>query len=143
MDFKKQQNEIADYIKDNYDNYLQDYNIDNFELTTEYIDFDKFKNNFIIFLDFDNITFPDRYNDSCSSTQTLIINIFLVFRGDTPANLNDKMMNSTSAFYDMIKNIDIRNAIFTKINNIEFFKYIEGNKNIVSSKITIEVNIEV
>lgn len=144
MDFLKTQNFVMDYIRDNYGGYLSEFNIEPPFITSEFIDFDRFKKKFVCFVDFESSTFSvaDRYNDDCSKTEKSTINIFLAFREDTPTNLNDRMLNATTAFYNMNKEKRISNIISSNINRVDFFKYIEGNNNIFSSKLTIELFIE-
>ena len=144
IDFKQQQDDLNNYIKDNFPKFLKEHKIEEPFYTNEYLDFDKIKKNFALFLEFDNSTFPTTGNfiDDCSDTEKLLVNVFLVFRNDTPENLNTKMLNATSAFWNMIR-LEQFDAITTHINKIEFFKYVEGNMNLMSSKITIELTKEV
>lgn len=143
IDFLKQQQDIIDYITDNYQEYLNNYSIEKPQVVSDFLDFDRFKNSFTCFVDFDNSTFPNGgYNDDCSKTENLVVNIFLAFRNDTPSNLNNKMLNATTAFYNMIRNNEM-NTITANINRIEFFKYVEGTNNIFASKLTLELNKEI
>jgi len=142
IDFKTKQNNIIDFITNNYSNYLSEYNIKIPFITNEFIDFDRFKNDFICFVEFDSTTYPFTYNDDCSITENNIINIYLAHRNNTPDNLNNLMLNSTSAFFKMFRGKGISNSINQKINRIDFFKYIEGTTNICCSKIVLELSIE-
>jgi len=144
VDFKKTQDIIVDYINKNYSDYLSIFGIENPFITTEFIDFDKFKKKFIVFIEFDSSTFSitDKWNDDCSQTEKLIVNIFLAFREDTPANLNDRMLNATTAYFNMNREKRINNIINSHITRVDFFKYVEANTNIFSSKLTLEINIE-
>jgi len=143
MDFRKRLEELENYLN-NYEKYLNDYNIKPPKITTEYIDFDKFKNDFVLYMEFDSSSFPlaDKNNDDCSQTELLKINIYLVFRNDTPKNLNNKTMDATSAFYSMAKELNISGLVFSSISKIDFFKYIEGTANIYASKITLDLSLE-
>ena len=144
MNFKKQQEIINEYINENYLKYLMEYNIPNKPIiTNDYIDFDRFKNNFICFIEFDTSNFPITYKDDCSLTENLIVNFYLTHRNNTPELLNELMLDSTSAFFNMIRENQVKNVIEQKINKIDFFKYIEGKNNIFCSKIVLELNIEV
>jgi len=144
MDFKKQQQIINDFIENQFIKYLSEYDILNKPvITNDYIDFDKYKNNFVCFIEFDTSNFPNTYKDDCSYTENLFINVYLTHRNYTPENLNTLMLDSTSAFFKMVRENIINNVIEQKINKIEFFKYIEGKNNIFCSKIILELNIEV
>jgi len=144
MDFKKTQDIIVDYIRNNFDDYLSVFNIERPFITEEFIDFDRFKKKFVCYVEFDSSTFSitDKWNDDCSQTEKLIVNIFLAFREDTPANLNNRMLNATTAYFNMNKEKRISNIISSHITRVDFFKYVEANTNIFSSKLTLEINIE-
>ena len=141
IDFQLQQNDIKQYIENNY----QKHSDNNFNIVTDYLDFDRYKQNFIINIDFDNITFPhSNINDDCSEVERLAVNIYLVHRNNTPNNLNAIMLNAASAFYKLVKDMKKDNLFYDiKINNINFFKYIEGTTNIMASKFALEINIEI
>jgi hypothetical protein len=152
IDFKEQRDILIEFINGNYEEYLNRINIKNpLDLsikkpliTDEFIDFDKNKSDFVCYIEYDNISFPQsRYNDDCSQTENIIINIFLVFRNSTPSNLNNSMLNATSAFLNMVRNEQFNDAVTSRINKVDFFKYIEGSNNIVSSKLTLEINEEI
>lgn len=141
VDYKKQLENIKNYIK-KYNDYLTP--IEEYTIIDDFIDFDRYKQNFIIFIEIDNINYPiTNFNDDCGGIQKMTFNIYLVFRGDTPANLNNKMLNASSSFYELIKHNDIENIMNTNINRVDFFKYIEGSKNIISSKFTIQFDMEI
>ena len=142
MDLKKQQENIIDFIRTYYQEYLKEYGITtDFELTNDFIDFDRFKNDFIVFLEYDSVDFPQsKFNDDCQQMTRIYLNIYLVLRNDTPLNLNDKLLNATSAFGQMINENYVDNFTSAAINKIDFFKYIEGNRNIVSSKIVLNID---
>jgi len=142
IDYKKQQNKIIDYINNNYPNYLSAHNINAPFLTTDYIDFDRFKNDFICFIEFDYSTFPNS-KDDCGMNETSFINIYLTHRNNKPDNLNNLMLDSTSAFYEMFRDNYISGVFTQKINRVDFFKYIEGSNNIFCSKIVLELNLEI
>jgi hypothetical protein len=144
MDFRKQEEIITDYLKNNFEKYLQEFNLKAPEVVNDFLDFDKYKQSFIVFIDFDEVDFPQSgFNDSCSKTQRLAINFYLVFRNDAPANLQTKMLDATSAFCEMMWEFDARKFLSSRVNKIHFFKFIEGANNIMSSKFTVEFEVEV
>jgi len=145
IDFKRQRDDLIEYIENNYLDYLIEYNIEKPFITDEFIDFDKFKKKFVCYIEFDSSSFPtvNQFNDDCSNIENLITNIYLVFREDTANNLNDKMLNATTAFIKMIKKEQMNKIINSNVNRVDFFKYIEGNNNIVSSKLILEINKEI
>jgi hypothetical protein len=85
MNFKQQQEAVINYIKDNYKNYLPSH-ITEPEITTEFLDFDKFKSNFTLFIDFARIDFrQSNYADDCEDIEHLALTIYLVHRNNTSA----------------------------------------------------------
>jgi hypothetical protein len=143
MDFKEQKDVIIKYIEDNFNLYLGQYDLNVPKITEDFIDFDKFKHDFILFIECDTINFLNTFNDDCSETERLLMNFYLVFRNDTPINLNEKMLNASSAFGTLIKEFRLDFFLSSNINNINFFKYIEGSTNIVASKFTVQFEIEI
>jgi len=142
IDFKKQEENIINYVTENYGFFLNNFNIKPPKITAEFLDFDKYKNDFVCYIEFDNSAFSDRFNDDCTKTETLYINVYLAHRNNTPEKLNSLMLNSTSAFYNMIHIKEMKNIIKQTVNKADFFKYIEGANNIFCGKLSIELIIE-
>ena len=142
INLNKQLEIIIDYFTLNYPEYLKDYKIDLPFITTEYIDFDKFKNDFVMYVEFDSINFSkSAYEDDCEFIEKLLMNVFLVIRNDTVKNLDKKIMDATTGFFNLLKNKKIKISDNITVKNIDFFKYVEGNKNLVSSKFSLELEI--
>ena len=96
MSIKRIQDILVNKIESNFENYLNEYEIDPPKVTTEFVDFDKFKHNFVCFVEFESISFQrnDRFSDSCSKTGHYYINIYLVFRNGLPEDIqNDNFLN--------------------------------------------------
>jgi len=143
MNFKEQEKAITEYVKNNFQNYLKEFNLKDPEIVNDWLDFDKYKQSFICFIDFDEVDFPfSKFSDSCSETQRLVVEFYLVFRNDTPSNLQNKMLDGTSAFCEMMWEFDVRKFLSARINKINFFKFIEGSNNIMSSKFTVQFEVD-
>jgi hypothetical protein len=144
MTFKEQQDTLIDFIKDNYKNYLPSH-IDEPEITQEFLDFDRFKNDFTIFIDFSKIGFPNsNYKDDCGDIENLSVVIYLVHRNNQSAILNELNLDASFAFYKMIQeNPSLGIAQETMIESLDFYKYIEGQKYLVCTEINLSLNIEV
>jgi hypothetical protein len=142
IDFKTQQKKIIEFITDNYKNYLPD-NLKDYELTTSFLDFDKFKNNFTLFIDFSQINFKQsNYDDDCEDIEHCSISVYLVHRNNTSEVLQSNNLDSAFAFYKMIK--EKLNLIFVKeitIESIDFYNWVEGNKFLVVSEIALSLQI--
>jgi hypothetical protein len=144
MNFKTQQETLINFIKDNYKNYLPSH-ISEPEITTEFLDFDKFKGNFTLFIDFSRIDFrQSNYEDDCRDIEHLSVVIYLVNRNNPSAVLNELNLDSTFAFYKMIQeNLGLGIAQNTIIDGIDFYKYVEGQKYLVCSEINLSLDVEI
>ena len=129
MDLIKVQDDFINLIKNNYN--------EKYILTTDYIDLDSYKNDFTIFVEFENIEPKDNLSDDCRQYGKLNLQIYLVMRNDTSQNLRSKLLKATSDVYKILFDNDI------EVKNIEFYNYVTGTKYIVASEfnLTLEINI--
>jgi hypothetical protein len=144
MTFKDQQEKIIGFISDNYKKYLP-VAINEPEITTEALDFDKFKGDFTLFVDFSKIGFTQsNYKDDCGDMEQLSLIVYLVHRNNKSSVLNDNNLNSAYSFYEMLKeNQSLGIAQNTTIDSIDFYKYIEGTKYNVCTEIDMLLSIEI
>jgi hypothetical protein len=143
MTFKQQQDIIIQYILDNYSNYLPD-NLKQFEITCAFLDLDRFKKSFTVFLDFNKVSFPDtRYEDDCKNVEQLLLTIYLVHRNAQSEVLKENCLDSSWAFYKMIGELKIKTINEFNIDSLEFFDYAEGNKFLVVSEISCVINLDI
>jgi hypothetical protein len=142
VNFKDQQNTIINFISQNYKNYLPAH-INEPEVTTEFLDFDKFKGDFTLFIDFARIGFPQsNYDDDCGDIEHLALTIYLVHRNNKSEVLQANNLDSAFAFYEMIKDKpDLGVAQINTIESIDFYNYAEGNKFLVVSEISLSLII--
>jgi hypothetical protein len=142
IDFLEQQEKLELFIKDNYQKYLDKYGIKSFEVTTDFLDFDRYKNDFTLFIDFSKVNFSS--DDDCYDTEKLSVNFFLVVRNDTSKNIKTKLLDSSSALYTMIKENNSLGMFYkTIINEIQFYNYAEGSKYIMIADFDIALELEV
>ena len=127
MELLNEQEKFIDLIKNEYP--------ENPEITTEFLDLDKFKNDSTLFIDFANLEFKSDIDDDCGEYGRLAVQCYLVLRNDTPKNLNNKLLNNTGTFYKFLK----ENSI--KIESIDFYNYASGTKYIVASEFSLILNI--
>jgi hypothetical protein len=144
MTFKEQQDILIKFIKENYKNFLPSH-ITEPEITTEFLDFDKYKGNFTLFIDFTKIGFPNsNYDDDCGDMENLSLTIYLVHRNNQSAVLNELNLDSAYSFYSMIKDYpSLGIAQKTAIESIDFYKYTEGNKYLVCTEINLILEVEI
>jgi hypothetical protein len=142
MNFREQQEIIYNFIINNYNDYLPGHLKDP-TYTTAFLDFDKFKSDFTVFVDFARINFPDSdYRDDCEDVENLALTIYLVHRNNTSEVLQANNLDSAHAFYKMVRekySFGIANA--TIINSIDFYNWVEGNKYLVVTEINLSLDI--
>jgi hypothetical protein len=144
MDFKEQQRALKNFIIANYYKYLPEL-MSGPEITTEFLDFDKFKNDFTLFLDFQKIDFSQSaYQDDCGDIERLSLTVYLVRRNSTTTVLQDDVLDAAYAFYKLVKeNTSLGIAEHTVISDITFFNYVEGTKNLACAELDLSLEIEV
>jgi hypothetical protein len=141
--FKEQQDALVQFIIDNYGACLPAH-IPAPEITTEFLDFDKFKGDFTLFVDFEKITIgQSKYADDCSDGESLSVTIYLVRRNNTHAVLQADILDAAWAFYQLVKNKPSMGiSVHTAIDGITMYKYVEGTKYLVCSEITLTLDTE-
>jgi hypothetical protein len=144
MNFKDQQTALISFLSTNYKNYLPAY-ISEPDITTEFLDFDRFKGDFTLFIDFSQINFQQsNYEDDCGDIEHLSLTVYLARRNNISATLQSDILDAAYSFYEMIKN-DQRLGIAqsTTIDSIDFFKYVEATKYICVAEIDLSLNVEI
>jgi hypothetical protein len=138
--FRIQQEKIVEYIENNYANYLPN-DLKQFELTLEFLDFDKYKKDFTLFIDFARIDFrQSNYKDDCEDIEHLAVTIYLVHRNNKSEILQANNLDSAYAFYEMIKDKpSLGVSENTTIESIDFYNWAEGNKFLVVSEISLSL----
>ena len=106
------------------------------EITMEFLDLDKFKNDFTLFVEFSNLTFGNKLDDDCQQYGNLTVQCYLVFRNNPSKQLNENLLEATDEFYRLLKDNDI------KINSLDFYNYATGTKYIVASEFNISLDIK-
>jgi hypothetical protein len=142
LNFKEQQTALINFITDNYKNYLPAH-VSEPEITIEFLDFDKFKGDFTLFIDFARIDFPQsNYEDDCEDIENLSLTIYLVHRNNKSEILQANNLDASYSFYEMIKDKPrLGIAQNTTIDSIDFYKNVEGTKYLVCSEFTLSLLI--
>jgi hypothetical protein len=143
--FYEQQEKIIQCIQDNYGKYLAKYDIALPEITIDMLDFDKYKKDFTLFLEMSKLNFNrSSFDDDCGDIENLHLVCYLVCRNNTPEVLNKHVLHTSAAFYTLLaKHNTLDIAEKTTLNEINFYKYVEGTKNIVCSEFDLTLEIEV
>jgi hypothetical protein len=143
IDFLEQQDTIIAYIKEYYKDFIEGLPEPN-EYTTDFLDLDKYKNNFTMFINFGGYTFDWKTNES--ELQETELFVYLVLRNAPSKTLRDNMLKYTTAFYQMF---DESNQCFSgavdygKISEINFYEWAEANKSIKISEIHLILRNEI
>lgn len=139
MNFKKQIDDIVEHIKDNFSKYTTA----KYQVTKEFLDFDKYKQDFTIFVDFKRLKFEtNRWTDDCRDVEELSASIYLVVRNDKSENLNEKILDYSSAFYKYLRKEKPDFLSRLTINQLNFYNYVEGNKYLMASEFDLSLLIE-
>jgi hypothetical protein len=144
MNFKDQRENLIEFITDNYEKYLPS-SFPEPVYTTEFLDFDKFKGDFTVFIDFAKIDFrQSNYEDDCGDIEHLSLVIYLAHRNNKSEVLQENNLDSAYAFYQMIKkNPGLGVAQNTIIDGIDFYNWVEGNKYSVITEINLSLDVEI
>jgi hypothetical protein len=111
----------------------------------DFLDFDKYKKDFTLFVDFSRIDFrTSSYDDDCGDIERLLVTIYLVRRNDTPSRIQADLLDASWALYQMIRDKpSLGIAQNTSIDSIDFYRYVEGTKYLVCSEFTLSLDVEI
>ncbi|MDR1301539.1 MAG: hypothetical protein LBK43_03600 [Treponema sp.] len=144
INFLDQQNSIINYIEDHYKEYIPEQYPEPNEYTSEFLDPDKFKKSFTVFFDFGEYTFNWKTNES--ELQEIEFTVYLMVRNDSSAKLREKILQYTTAFYQMFdesgQSFDDITA-YGRIASINFYQWPEGNYNMKVSEINLILRSEI
>jgi hypothetical protein len=127
MDYKTKENLIVDYVKNNFNNFT-DTNIDHY--INEFLDFDTYTFDKIIFFEFEGYEYQELTNQSKLETSNM--SVYIVIRNDTEKKLHGLLRDYAGAFYNMFEAGGYNfSGIVDQgmIDNIKFFDAVEGDKN--------------
>jgi hypothetical protein len=144
MTFREQQEKLVEFLKENYTGYLPAH-INNPLFTTEFLDFDKFKGDFTVFIDFSRLDFrQSAFRDDCADVEHLSVNIYLLRRNNTAEILKTDILDAAFSLYRLIREkTDMGISLNTVIESIDFNDYIEGTKNLVCAEFALSMEVEI
>ena len=156
MNFEAQQNAIKDYIEEHLPAVLNALKLENFDthkendkdkdkiLIDDFLNFDRYKQNKMLFIIFDYYNFDGLTNQSNQNDMTL--ELTAVFRGANRATTKSNMMQYSQALYQMFEESGrcFGGACdFGKVTQLELFPFAEGNPNMKIAQMTIQLTTEV
>jgi len=146
IDFYNKQNEIENYIQNNFNNYITEKEISlPDKYTNESIDLDKFKNNTTVFFAWTGIDFEDFTNES--QNQKLKLEVAFCCRNGTETDLQKKAFDYASKFYNWFYEEDCNRNFnglidYGTITTVEPYTAAEANKYIKFINLVLELNLE-
>lgn len=145
IDFLQTRIEIKNYIETHFADYTNQLELPLIDkYCDDFIDFDKYKQNNILFYNFNNFDFSDLSNESEYYTHNF--SIFLAVRGANAETLNARMTGYATAFYKMFE--DSGNCFdgisdYGIIQNVSFYPAATGANNIKVCQMEIILKKEV
>lgn len=141
MDFEQLQTDIKNAIETKLKAKLTELGKNDFgEYVDDFIDFDLHKKSNTLFYDFKGFSFEDLSNES--NYEDLELGIYLVFRKETKSNLKSKMLDYTTAFYQMFEESgnNLGGVVdYGIINNVDFYYCVEGDPGINVAELTLHL----
>lgn len=146
MDFLTLENNIENYISQNFNDYLGDElpAIDSF--VDDFIDLDKYKKSNILFYDFQDFSFTDLSFESRDVSGML--HVYFVVRNASSSVLKQRAAGYTTAFYNFFYDETKCNRNFNGltdlgiISSVSFYNAAEANTGIKVVDIAININLE-
>jgi hypothetical protein len=143
VNFFSQQNEIKDFIETNYKDYMLDGLSPPQAYVDDFLDLDKYRQDFSLFFNFSSYTFERETN--ISENQETVLTVFLVVRNDDGDMLREKLLKYATSFYKFFDDTD-RNfgglVDYGKIESLTFFNAAEGQKNVKVAQVDIVLHNE-
>ena len=150
MDFKKQQEDIKNYIETHLPDALKELKLEPFSkydsshfLIDDFLDLDSYKKNNQLFINFDSYNYDDLTNDS--GLEDFTFDLTMAFMGAKRNQLKSKMMDYATAiykmFYDSGSNFE-GIADYGKITTIQFYPFAEGNPDVKIAELTVHLYTE-
>ena len=149
MDLLRVERNIVNYIEENCEKYLELFGLEKPQITREFLNLDRFKRKFTCFVNLHDsgITFSDNsYQTDCMKTMTMRMSIFLLFRDDVPETMEERMLNGSSAFYELMSNPENRYDLpFNRISvrELRTFPIVAANKQLLGSELEIEIDVNI
>jgi hypothetical protein len=143
-DFLKQQNDIEAFIEAEYRNYMSGGLPPPRAYIDDFLDLDKYRQDFTLFFNFASLSF-ERETNSSENQETLLA-VFLVVRNGTPERLREKLLNYAASFYRFFyaSGGNFGGIVdYGRIEGITFFNAAEGQKSVRAAQIDIILHNEI
>ena len=145
FDFTEKETAVKKFVETKLPEYFESAGIGEIDgFVDDFLDFDKYKKNTVIFYDFESYNFGDLTNESNESRANISLRIAL--RGAAAESLRDKLRIACSAVYQMSEdNGGNFGGIydFGKITQVSFFNAANGNASLKVARIDFECRTEI
>lgn len=138
--FREREQGIIQFVKDNFPTYSE---TDFDAYINDFLDLERYQYNTELFFNFGSYFITPLTNESGAGSFSF--DVFMVFRGDTPENLMEKMTDFADAFYLMFKEngFNFGGVIDgTMETEVYFFNGAEGNTNTKICQMTFTTTSE-
>jgi hypothetical protein len=107
----------------------------------EPLDTDKYKNNFYLFIEWGDISYPSRYTDDCGYWYKREVGLTLVLRGAPTERMRKQV---EAAAYDLVRCLrELPKAGYpNEIARVEFYFYMTGVPNVTGARVTCAFDME-
>jgi hypothetical protein len=137
MDYQNKENEIVEFIGNNFNKYLIENSNPVEHFINEFLDLDQYNYNASVWFDFDSYNYQELTNES--RLETCNMRIFIVVRNETEKKLHKYLRDYTSTLYGLFEKTGYNFggiADYGLITDIRFYGAVEGDKNKKLSEVT-------
>jgi hypothetical protein len=144
MNYQEKEDLIVQYVKDKFNDFVPSPAVPPVKyFINEFLDFDKYNYDHILFFQFDNYAYEElTFN---SKLETGNMRIFMVVRNDTEQVLHERLRQYASAFWNMFEasRYSFSGIVdMGMITGANFFDAVEGNSGIKLCEMTLSLSRE-
>ena len=110
-------------------------------VTDEPLDPDKYKNNFYLFVDFGDVRYPSGYTDDCKYWYKREVNLTLMFRRATTAELQERTERAALDLVSCVRGL-YRVGFPCAIDRVEFYFNMTGTPNLTGARVYCVFDLE-
>jgi hypothetical protein len=105
------------------------------DITDEFIDPDKYKNNFYLFLEWGDVTYPSKYADDCAYWYRRGLDLKLMFRGAATKELKERTERAAFDLALCLREL-YREDLRCEVARVKFYFYMTGTPNLTGAMVS-------
>lgn len=146
MNFLKLEEDIIDFIRNNFNEHLIDLpQLSEDDFVFDFLDFDKYKRSNVFFFDFPEFYFQSLSN--MDNQENITMHVYVKCTNGTSKELKKRCTAYTSAFYNFFEESPCNRSFcglidYGIINSVTFYDAAEGNINIKVADIQLQLTLE-